>query len=196
MKGLARALGILPFPPPFSDTDADSPHWVRMLKRELLPTLGTPTIPIWRLLEGRPRRVFFSATAASAGQRSTLSWGYCLYGESCWDLLLGGIFGARRGANEDEEREKDRVKVLVRVEPERDEVRSNRAIQVVWEDEDSLRESGLERAGRLCEKVVLHVSVKSARSFSTPASSTQSLTEQSNLLQSIQIPTPPPSDID
>lgn len=36
---------------------------------ELLPTFGTPTNPIWRLFDGRPRRIFFSATADSASGR-------------------------------------------------------------------------------------------------------------------------------
>ena len=39
------------------------------LKREDFPTLGTPTIPICKLFEGRPRRIFFSATAACAAFR-------------------------------------------------------------------------------------------------------------------------------
>jgi hypothetical protein len=37
------------------------------LKRELLPTFGIPTIPILRLLLGRPRRAFFSSLGAFFG---------------------------------------------------------------------------------------------------------------------------------
>jgi hypothetical protein len=37
------------------------------LKNDDLPTLGKPTIPILRLLEGRPSRAFFSATGAFLG---------------------------------------------------------------------------------------------------------------------------------
>ena len=38
----------------------DAPQRDMMLKRELLPTLGMPTMPIWRLLLGRPSMAFFS----------------------------------------------------------------------------------------------------------------------------------------
>ncbi len=41
------------------------PHLDTALKSELFPTLGIPTMPMHMLLEGRPKRVFFSATAAS-----------------------------------------------------------------------------------------------------------------------------------
>lgn len=40
------------------------------LNSELLPTLGTPTIPICKLFEGRPSRIFFSATAVCLSPRT------------------------------------------------------------------------------------------------------------------------------
>lgn len=49
------------------------PHLERALNRDDFPTLGTPTIPIWRLLEGRPRKTFFSAAAASANEETQIS---------------------------------------------------------------------------------------------------------------------------
>ena len=45
----------------------DTPVLDNTLKKEDFPTLGSPTIPIFRLFPGRPRRTFFSVGAAFFG---------------------------------------------------------------------------------------------------------------------------------
>lgn len=47
----------------------DAPQRERMLKRELLPTLGMPTTPTCKLLLGRPSMAFFSATTSASENR-------------------------------------------------------------------------------------------------------------------------------
>jgi hypothetical protein len=44
-----------------------SPVLDKALKKEDFPTFGRPTIPIFRLLEGRPRSAFFSWVAGFLG---------------------------------------------------------------------------------------------------------------------------------
>jgi hypothetical protein len=46
---------------------AHLPHLAITLNRLLFPTLGMPTIPILRLLEGLPSRAFFSTTVFLGG---------------------------------------------------------------------------------------------------------------------------------
>lgn len=46
---------------------AHLPHLAMTLNKLLFPTLGIPTIPIFKLLEGRPKRAFFSTTVFLGG---------------------------------------------------------------------------------------------------------------------------------